>query len=170
MIPLQTKAGASLALLISLAPLMFSSCQKNQTAEDSLPLASLETTPEPRLDNWQRIKECAEQADKMAERANLEVGQGGRDLTVLGWDNHYNPGYERCYLRVSYLNHNVRPELKDTIPVVYYELHDAFEGRLLSMCTDAVLSNTPFCVIAGNPDSIGNCNLCRQFVKDRMED
>jgi hypothetical protein len=114
------------------------------------------------------MKECAEQSDRVAKRAGWVEGRRDGDLTIMGWQNHYNPKYERCYVLVSYLNHAAKTN-RD-LPLLYDELFDAFEGRLLSICTDAASANARvFCSIQADDRPHLDCRACRQFAKDRME-
>src|SRR5262249_41501844 len=49
-------------------------------------------------DNWQRMKDCAEQADRMLKRNRLEEGATiGADYIVGESKNHYSSRYERCF-------------------------------------------------------------------------
>ena len=126
--------------------------------------------PEPQksANDWQRMKQCAEQTDRVAKRAGWAEGQRNGEVTTMGWQNHYSPKYERCYILVNYVNH--RAEKNGDLPLLYDELFDAFEGGLLSVCTDAVNSKASFfCSIQADESPHFDCRACRQFAKDRME-
>jgi hypothetical protein len=114
------------------------------------------------------MKDCAEQTDRFAKRAGWIEGHREGDVTVLGWRNHYSPKYEKCYVLVSYENHAATKD--GSIPLLYDELYDAFEGRLASMCADARnQSPTAFCTIQEADDTQpGNCHACQLFSKDHM--
>ncbi len=121
--------------------------------------------------NWQRMKECAEQTEKMAIRAGWKDGQRTGDFTNLGWDNHYSPKYERCYIRVTYMRDAVLEEVRDLLPLFYDELYDAFEGKLIATCTDTPAPKgeaSLFCRIEHDESTWGKCQRVRQFIKDRM--
>ena len=114
--------------------------------------------------NWQHMKECAEQVDRIVIKEHLASGSP----TLVARENHYSPKYNRCYVRFSYPNSEAaakNPEL----PSVYSELWDAFEEKLLSVCTDERVfrGGRVFCTIQ-DKDNFMNCDVCRQFVKDRM--
>ncbi len=118
-------------------------------------------------ENWDRMRQCAEQADRVARREGWVGTQKARsDSTVLGWWNHYSPKYGRCYMQVSYLNEPAKRDKR--LPEIYYELHDAFENNYVATCTDATNSGAgSFCHIEGmGPPN--DCSVCRAFVKERM--
>src|SRR5262249_13433567 len=119
-------------------------------------------------DRWQRMKECAQQTDRMTKQAGWVAGKREGILTILGWQNHYSEKYERCYVQVNYANHAAEQN-RDLAPV-YDELFDAFEGKLLAICTDAKTAQSPvFCSIQDDDSPRFDCGACRRFVKDRME-
>ena len=92
------------------------------------------------------MKECAAQADRVASRAGLDS-----DKMVLGRQNHYSPGYGRCFLQITYQNREANSSDR---PAIYYELWDAFEERLLSICTDWLFAGSgPFCYIQDDLNS-----------------
>jgi hypothetical protein len=118
---------------------------------------------ESKQDDWQRRKDCAAQADRVMR----DTGLTG-DRNVIGWENHYNPKYGRCFVLVDYINPDA--EKIPGIPSFYNELYDAFERRLLSTCQDDLDKNT-FCTVQSE-GSLGavDCRVCRSLVKDRMEE
>jgi len=126
--------------------------------------------------NWQRMKDCAEQTDRMLKRAHLEEGQRiGADTTITGTQNHYSPKYERCYIQV-FVSHNLKgnieAQVKKGVPLVSYDLYDGFEGKFLSSCTDMPqINHSFFCSIEGNSGNPSwDCSACAKFTKDRMTD
>src|SRR5215475_12024607 len=62
-------------------------------------------------DNWQRSKECAEQAEKLAKRGSMSIDQ-----------IHYSPKYERCYAKLNEV---------DSVGINWY-LYDVFEETWLA--------------------------------------
>ena len=111
-------------------------------------------------DNQKRIKGCTAQADLIASREG-----SGNEKNVLGVQSHYSPAFNRCFLRINYLNEDARKN--PILPLNYYELWDAHEDKLLSFCTDGPASgHGVFCNIEGQ--GFVNCAVCRSFVKDRM--
>jgi hypothetical protein len=120
-------------------------------------------TPAPTPDNWQRMKECADQVARVTKRQGLSPGREG----VMGIENHYSPTYERCYVRLNLFNSAVKTNKR--VPAVYYELWDAFEERLLAMCTDALVPDKEiFCTIQEEDRGFVGCAVCGAYVKDRM--
>lgn len=81
-------------------------------------------------DNWNRIRECAAQPTGSPHEHAWIPTRRSSDVK-----NHYSPTYGRCYMEITYLNSEARknPEL---LPEIYHELWDAFEEKLLSICTD----------------------------------
>jgi hypothetical protein len=75
---------------------------------------------------WKRMTECSAQAERLAVKE--EWGQ--KNSQVLGWQNHYSPTFERCYVLI---------QKQSTLPSggTYMELYDAFETRFLIMCGES---------------------------------
>lgn len=108
----------------------------------------------------ERAKDCTARADLIASREGL-----GNEKNVLGVQNHYSPAFSRCFLRINYLNDEARNS--PILPLNYYELWDAYEDKLLSICTDGPASgHGVFCRIEA--EGFVKCDVCRSFVKDRM--
>jgi len=84
--------------------------------------------------DWKRMKECAEQADRFIKQPDPLRNQLG------GWENHYSPKYNRCYVAITYLNAEAKKNPK--LPLTFDVLYDAFEGRMLVFCG----SNSPACL------------------------
>ena len=112
-------------------------------------------------DDWQRTKDCAEQAYRIIKE--------NPEPLRLGWENHYSPKYGLCFVDVSYSN----PDAKKYkgAPYFFEELYDAFERRLLTICSrDMHISNdNPFCSIQTGPPPHFDCSACRAFIRERME-
>ena len=96
------------------------------------------------------------------------------DRNVIGWENHYNPKYGRCFVLVNYKNPDGEKIAK--FPAWYFELYDAFDRRLLSVCQDGTsvadtnFSDTnEFCNVQEDNTHF-DCRVCRSFIKDRMEE
>ena len=71
-----------------------------------------------------------------------------------------------AFCRCTYLNSGARnrPEL----PPLYYELSDAFEEKLLSICADVPgYEEGTFYNIQGGQGFV-KCDACRTFMRDRM--
>ena len=86
----------------------------------------------------------------------------------MGWQNHYSPKYGRCYVQVSYINRRAKTDRE--LPLFYDELMDAFEARLLAVCTDASNAGAfMFCRVEGDENRRSDCRACRQFIRDHMD-
>jgi len=73
-------------------PLLFGCQSKPQDAAPGIGQARQQE--QRRTDDWQRMKECAQQSDRMAKRFDWVEGKDG----VLGWENHYSPKHGRCFV------------------------------------------------------------------------
>jgi hypothetical protein len=110
--------------------------------------------------DWPRMKECSEQAERVARRAGWIEGQEHGIITLEGWQNHYSAKSERCFIQASYF-HADTAFFSD-------ELYDAFEGRLVAQCTDSTADSAPlWCDIEGRGPH-QNCKACREFINERM--
>lgn len=155
------------------SPVFFVDCQPKRgddvaASDESKTRAASPSTPgadaKKGEDSWQRMKDCAEQTDRVAKQFGWAGASG-----IMGWRNHYSSKYGRCYILVTYKNHeaNKNPDL----PPIYDELFDAFEHRTLSICTDATTPRANlFCSIQADPSTQFDCGTCRKFTKDRMDD
>ena len=116
---------------------------------------------------WQRTKECAEQTDRYTKRSGLvESGMNGTVLT-MGWQNHYSPKYEKCFVRIGYMETSKKARPVDR--VLWTDLVDAFEGRIVATCTDGIDARSPYCSVYVGGVPSGDCWACREFMRDRME-
>jgi hypothetical protein len=164
-------------LLLGLTTL-FASCQGTTTTSPAASKSSSQSIstsdPKPNLasthENWRRMKDCAEQTDRILKRMHLEEGQkNGNDDFVGPSQNHYSPKYERCFVQVQFYTsvlvlRKLQADDKKLTPHSYWTVYDAFEAKELTTCTDNRVES--FCTIGG---SAGDCSECREFTKDRME-
>lgn len=107
-----------------------------------------------------RMKECTARVDLIASRDGMDSNK-----IIIGRQSHYSPAFGRCYLRINYINEeaNNNPD----VPLNYYELWDAYEDSLLSICTDGpTTGHGVFCNIEGR--GFVKCSVCQTFVKERM--
>jgi hypothetical protein len=110
-------------------------------------------------DTWQKMKECAEQADRLTKLP------GYKDLA---WQNHYSPKYGRCYAKAIREMTN-----SENVKVQFVELVDAFEAKTLAMCSPDYLpkDKQSWCNVQDDTNDILNwvgCDACREYIKDRM--
>lgn len=118
-------------------------------------------------DDWERMRQCADQATRLADRE----GWGREPLTdqirARDWNNHYSPKFGRCFVRINFVNREAAKN-KD-LPYYVYLLYDGFEGHGLATCTDANIQGaSDFCSIEGAGDQQNSCSACRVFIRDRM--
>jgi hypothetical protein len=171
----ETVYAVSFLLMLSL---LLSSCSDQsevkgkQQGNPKTPLRALSAGPNETAARggtdaaWQRMKECAEQAARIAQR--LEE-RPHKDFGIMGWENHYSPKYERCYVLVKYLNREATKNRN--LPLLFDQLFDAFESRALAICTNSSATEAgTFCSVEpradGSPEV--DCGNCAQFIKDRM--
>jgi len=147
-------------------PLLFGCQSKPQAAAPDIEQARQEQArqqEQKRADDWQRMKECAQQTERMAKQEGWVQGKDG----ILGWQNHYSPKYGRCFVSMSFMDESAKKD--PDWPLLYDELIDAFEGRTLAMCTDAQVSKARFlCNVQDPAGPTGDCGACRQWIEDRM--
>ncbi len=139
-------------------------CQsKPQTAAPDMEQVRQQEQARQQEQNWQRMKECAQQSDRMVKRFDWVEGKDG----LLGWENHYSPKHGRCFVAASFMNKDAKKDPK--LPMLYDQLFDAFEGRLLAICTDArVSAANVFCSVEDGTGPKFDCGGCRQWIEDRM--
>jgi hypothetical protein len=126
-----TKAivGSSMicAAIVLSASLLFSAQQSSPTPPTKSTGQKQTTKPPP--DNWQKMKDCAAQAEKaITDRDRRSVSFGGHGSD--GSTNHYSPKYNRCFVKVEYV-----VATKDNIkggPMFRTYLMDAFEQANLA--------------------------------------
>ena len=122
----------------------------------------LPPSQEARADDWQKMKDCAAQADRIHQRAQQDASPS----SALGRQNHYSAKYNRCFVSTSYVNQEAKKN--HNLPLMYDELWDAFEEGLLAICTDAAVSSAAtFCTVQ-DQEHFGDCRFCRAFINDRM--
>ena len=150
---------------------VLSACGANSLPQETSPRKSDDVSVQPpnKVDNWERMKDCAQQSGKMLRLGHLEPEtRVSNDISVTGNQNHYSLKFGRCYVQVFYLHHVSKADIEKGIPPISYELYDAFEGKLLSSCTDMLrFEESAFCDVEDNSTT---CSACREFVKDRMTD
>src|ERR1700736_2141086 len=71
-------------------------------AQQSSSRPQQKNTTKATTDNWQKMKDCAAEAEKaIAERDRRSLSFGGHGSDE--WSNHYSPKYNRCFVKVGYL-------------------------------------------------------------------
>jgi hypothetical protein len=125
-----------------------------QTPRDDRPKASAEkpSSESRRVGNWERTRECAAQAERAAKSSLWDA------RNVLGWENHYSPKYERCFVVVSWPERNGSKE----------ELYDAFERRNLATCAVGIGVSHVAEAADETKTSIVDTSVCQDFIRDRM--
>src|ERR1035441_7761963 len=107
------RLGSSILLLLGVLVLL-PSCQSKRNSETAGASKVEPKTASPgaaksearkEVDGYQRMKECAEQADKVVKRRGWVEGQRTGDISIIDWQNHYSPKYGRCFIQANYKNH-----------------------------------------------------------------
>lgn len=122
-----------------------------------------------KVNNWGRTKQCAERADKMIKAGGWNATNPADTLELFGYQNHYSPKYQRCYIELSI--HQKNPT--DAIPGQWVELYDAFESKNLATCVSefATEQQKLMCSV-DRPDSDSSrvsCSVCDAFINDHMQ-
>jgi hypothetical protein len=122
---------------------------------------AMTTGPSASGDNYSRMKDCTARVDQLAERHGWAT-----DRSLLARESHYNAQRQRCYVKLTLAN--LAAKEKKELPGIYYELWDAFEEKLLALCTDESTRRAgAFCTVQ-DKEHFRDCGYCRSFVKDRM--
>jgi hypothetical protein len=162
---------------VALAALLLTACNDRPRASaEAQPQGENERTKSSAL-VWERTRQCAEQAERLASRIKRENAQDPKDAQVMGWDNHYNQKEQRCYVQVSFLNPEARRETgqEKFTPLVHVELYDAFENLRVGIHTRQRLGDAgarQYCRIlnpSGDRSTIGApCETTGKFMLERM--
>jgi hypothetical protein len=125
-------------------------------------------SPAPAKHDWQRMKECAEQADRLARKFGWVEGKVDQLMgSITGIDNHYSARFERCYVEVWYWTN---PPKGPGIPLTYRVAFDAFEQRVVATCTEQG-DKTIYCSVSDRGVSApGDCAACARFLAERLDD
>jgi hypothetical protein len=113
-------------------------------------------------DNWQKSKECANQAEKVMADNDRRASAMGLPGSA-GWTNHYSPKYDRCFVSAEYINKDGGVG-KDG-PMFSTSLIDAFERSFLATSA-SVGPAEGFCQIDHKPVA---CAKAETFIADRMK-
>ncbi len=136
-------AGASVtcATVLLSASLVFS-------AEQSSPGPSAKSAEQRQTskltgDNWEKMKDCAAQAEKAIAEINRRRVSAG--LHGVGdWIDRYSPKYNRCFLKIQSLFESTAPPIKGA-PFYYTSLIDAFEQAPVAGSTSGLESPQEAC-------------------------
>jgi len=114
--------------------------------------------------NWGRMRQCAEQADRLAVRLKWSAQKDA------GWGSHYNSERQRCFVVETTFN----PDKDLEKITVFEELYDGFEGVVLGdRLIKSVDSKDLLCHVTAHPltEPLGriDCAEYRKFLLDRME-
>ena len=150
-----------------LCSLFLSACGVRTQPESNERAQSPTIQEQPKKDNWQRMKECAEQAERMIRSQGIVVGKQKGDSTITGYEDHYSQKYERCFMTTSTINYAAGTPGNPTLVITTTDLYDAFEGKLLATSANATAWED--CYIEGIRGSISHCDEADAFIKDRMQ-
>jgi hypothetical protein len=143
------------SLIILVATVVLSSCQT--PTEKAAPSAA-EATPPVNADNWQKSKECAEQAERVAvdyQRRKLPMGA----IPGSNWADHYSPKGNRCFVEFWYTTVGNDPGKRNFRDVQVRTLEDAFERITIATWADNG------CKIE---DESVNCQKALEFISEHM--
>ena len=135
-------------------------------------------------DNWEKMKDCATQAEKLMERRNRQNAALGIGA-ASDWTNHYSPKYNRCFVVASYF---VKQEgwFKHE-SILTTSLLDAFEGAFLAASANIAVPPDFACRQDNNPheceqgirdtvrnickvgDQVIDCPKAEEFIKEHMK-
>jgi hypothetical protein len=110
-------------------------------------------------DNWQKMKDCAEQTDKVAtdyQRRKMPMGA----IPGSNWANHYNAKENRCYMELWYSTIGNDPGSRAVRDVSVHALEDAFDRKTVAMWADNG------CEINGEN---ADCAKVQQFIDEHMK-
>jgi hypothetical protein len=109
--------------------------------------------------NWQKMKECSEQAERFAKLQWTEP-------SAVSWWNHYSPKHDKCFVESYTPGEKIKSDEKEVKIGGVYTLWDAFEHHMLAMATSFGPESSNWCAIEdeGKP-----CEQCRAFIEDRMK-
>ena len=146
--------------LVWLAVFAFVGCgvsqrNKAEPAADQLPTkAAIAST------NWERMRQCADQADRLATRLKWHLDKSS------GWGSHYSSERQRCFV--------VETAFDPAKMTVFEELYDGFEGvNLGDRLIESLGSKDLICNVTAHPwteplERI-DCADYRRFLLDRLE-
>jgi hypothetical protein len=124
------------------------------------------------VDTWERSRQCATDADRLASRLQRENAFYKDSPRVYGWSNHYNRKEGRCYVKVDY-------DHRPTVDLFHSELHDAIEavhfassGKRLQMMLWNEAQREFWCRVPDPKrprDTTGaECTEAERFITERM--
>jgi hypothetical protein len=138
----------TIAILLGLTTALLA--QQRRAAEPQPDLVALQQEKKSK-DNWQRMKECAAEAEKYRDKTS-------KNILVLVLQNHYSPKYEKCYVLIHLIT---------TEPVSNSEqLIDPFEGGGLTMKSIEKPQNRCWIYELGNGEV--PCKALEDYVTDHL--
>jgi hypothetical protein len=108
-------------------------------------------------DDWQKMKECAVQADKWEQLNTQAYG-------AASYRNHYSPKYNHCYVQREVEAHVKYPREGNVLST---ELYDIFEENLMAFTQVSALLDDKG---VGYIDSKGSVSReeARAYIEDHM--
>jgi hypothetical protein len=120
-------------------------------------------------DNWQRTKECADQAEKVMASKESQLPKD----EYYSWSNHYSPKYGNCFIEIRHMLKIVGANAKHTgvvytgqVSLVETELQNAFERAPLAYVFGGNLPEHERCNIGGDPV---DCAKAINFIAEHMK-
>jgi len=140
------------------------------------PSAAEQTTKREEIDPWDRSRQCADLADRLATRLRRDYPQQSSDVPhVEDWNSHYNRKEARCFVEVAFAySLAAMRENRGLIPSGYSELWDAVETLQIAEYTSVPPKDGArlYCRV---PDPGGDrsmdlvdCAAAMKFIRERM--
>lgn len=160
--------------ILSLLLLLTAACE-NSVREAPQAAGAPVQAAAPAPDLWDRSRQCADHADRIAARFQKAAASDNRDLHVIEWNSHYNSRDAHCYMVITLFDPTAK-EQKGYVPILKRQLYDAVEGLLIAEHTSQRLvdkmSQDMACRVpdpSGDRSTTGaNCEAVHKLIVDRM--
>jgi hypothetical protein len=110
-------------------------------------------------DYWDKMKDCATQAEKII--AERQHGLEASKTSIVDWQNHYSPKYNRCFLTITFKDATTSP------PDVYRNMSDAFERSSISGFSFSPKYPEGECYVEDS--TLVDCVRARAFISEHMK-
>jgi hypothetical protein len=145
-------------IVLGSAPLLLGQATPKATAPST---KAPSTTPA--SDNWQRSKECADQAEKVVPSWAARTG-----TAPATWSNHYSPKYNRCFIAII----NVTElQLFSTVLLDAFERSSvAFSKELkcIGPCSESLQRESRYVSCTIGDKTVG-CDEAKSFISEHMK-
>jgi hypothetical protein len=157
---LKNRSVLTVRWLVLLAAFAFIGCGVSQRSKTAPAAEELPAKAAIATANWERMRQCADQADRLATRLKWRSDKSS------GWGSHYNPERQRCFV--------VETTFDPAKMTVFEEIYDGFEGvNLGDRLIESLGTKDLICNITAHPwtEPLGriDCGDYRRFLLDRLE-